>query len=153
MAIPATALHLRSRSWSTRFERGLRQIAPGLGVPTRATLTATQQKLLIYEPGQFFAPHRDSEKEPDTMGTLVIVLPGNYTGGEVVVCHAGEEITFATSAEGRANRLSFLGFYADCLHKRDRFGRGTGSVSRTRFRQPRPPSLLLRRSGPNGALG
>ena len=55
------------------------------------TYTARLYKLLIYEQGGFFAPHRDSEKEDGMFGTLVVVLPSQYTGGSLVVEHAGRQ--------------------------------------------------------------
>lgn len=35
-------------------------------------------KLLLYEPGSFFLPHRNTGKEDRMFATLVIVLPSIY---------------------------------------------------------------------------
>jgi hypothetical protein len=45
------------------------------------TIATHLYKLLIYEEGDFFLPHKDSEKEKGMFGTLVIGLPSQYTGG------------------------------------------------------------------------
>src|ERR1035438_7931677 len=44
------------------------------------------------------SPHRDSEKEEGMFGTLVVLLPSLYAGGELVVEHAGERRTIDVSA-------------------------------------------------------
>jgi hypothetical protein len=115
--IPGAHVHLDERLWSTRFERGLGKIVEALGLPLQAEVTPTLQKLLVYEEGQFFARHRDSEKSPSMVGTLVVVLPSTYRGGDVVVSHAGKTVTLSTAKAGRTNSMSFLGFYADCVHE------------------------------------
>jgi hypothetical protein len=70
----------------------------------------------VYEEGSFFAPHRDSEKEEGMFGTLVIVLPSQFTGGELVVKHKGETETF--KQEGLSSFGSqYAAFYADCKHE------------------------------------
>jgi len=47
------------------------------------------------------------------VGTLVVSLPSAHTGGELVVEHGGESVTYRTSKED----LSFVAFYADCRHQ------------------------------------
>ena len=115
--ILAAHVHIDERLWSIRFGRGLHKIVEALGLAPEAEVTATLQKLLIYEQGQFFAPHRDSEKSPTMVGTLVIVLPSSYRGGEVVVSHAGKTVALSTAQAGGTNHVSFLGFYGDCVHE------------------------------------
>ena len=61
----------------------------GLGVT--GSVTAEFYKMLVYEPGQFFLSHRDTEKAPGMFATLIVVLPSIYTGGELVVRHQREE--------------------------------------------------------------
>jgi hypothetical protein len=41
--------------------------------------------MLVYAPGQFFAPHQDSEKADAMIGTLVVTLPSASKGGVLVV--------------------------------------------------------------------
>jgi hypothetical protein len=47
--------------------------AQALGVD--GEVVAHLYKLLVYGPGDFFAPHRDTEKEDGMFGTLVVTLP------------------------------------------------------------------------------
>jgi hypothetical protein len=58
-----------------------------LGLPNAAELTADLHSLLVYEPNQFFLAHQDTEKDDSMIGTLVVTLPSNYAGGELMVGH------------------------------------------------------------------
>lgn len=84
------------------------------------TFKASLYKLLVYESGSFFKPHRDSEKDDGMFGTLVIQLPSRYEGGELVVQHNGkvESVDFSTKAHSQ-NEFSvfYTAFYCDCEHE------------------------------------
>jgi outer membrane receptor protein involved in Fe transport len=84
-----------------------------LGLPNAAELTADLHFLLVYEPGQFFLPHQDSEKDDSMVGTLVVTLPSSYTGGELMVGLGGEW----NACRGSKTALSLVAFYADCRHE------------------------------------
>jgi predicted 2-oxoglutarate/Fe(II)-dependent dioxygenase YbiX len=84
-----------------------------LGLPHRAELTADLHSFLVYEPGQFFLAHQDSEKDDFMIGTLVVTLPSAYTGGELVVGRDEELRAY----RGSRAALSLVAFYADCRHE------------------------------------
>ncbi len=86
----------------------------GLG---KHKLAAHLYKLLLYEKGGFFVPHRDGEKLDRMVATLMIGLPSVHEGGELMVSHDGtqHEIAFTGAASG--HELSFAAFYADCQHE------------------------------------
>lgn len=73
-------------------------------------------KLLLYEPGGHFAPHRDTEKSPGMFGSLVVTLPSAFAGGELCVQHGGRTSVFDQAKES-AECPSFVAFYADCTHE------------------------------------
>lgn len=103
-------------AWKGDLDTITKSVCQDLGVQHNLKVEARLYKLLLYEEGSFFAPHRDSEKEEGMFGTLVIVLPSQFTGGELVVKHKGETQTF------KQERLSAFGsqyaaFYADCKHE------------------------------------
>lgn len=114
--LPASAVRL-SDGWGRRLDRGLQQLRAALGLPEGVEIRATLQKLVIYEPGGFFRPHRDTERAADMWGSLVVVLPCAHEGGELVVRHGGEEQRFDASAAAGERQLAFIGFYADCVHE------------------------------------
>ena len=102
-------------NWPTGFHEILERVVRGLGLEPEA-VRAEFYKLLVYEPGGFFKPHRDTEKHGDMFGTLVIVLPSRHGGGELVVEHGGESVALDL-ADGDISELRFAAFYADCLHE------------------------------------
>ncbi len=104
-------------AWSVRLQRGIDHIVEALGFPEGVALRAVLHKLVLYEEGGFFAPHRDTERDPTMWGSMVVALPGSYEGGELVARHAGEEKVFDSSEAAAARRLVFLGFYPDCVHE------------------------------------
>ena len=108
-------IELGGASWRDTFARMLDHAAEGLGCPRDRT-SAKLYKLLLYEPGGFFASHRDTEKEPGMVATLVIALPTTGSGGELVVRHAGHETRVNMRAE-EASELNYAAFYCDCEHE------------------------------------
>lgn len=91
----------------------LEAVREELGLPEHCRLTAELHSLLVYEKGQFFLPHQDSEKDDAMVATLVVTLPSAHTGGELVVHHLGE----ATIYRGSKTRVGLVAFYADCRHE------------------------------------
>ena len=113
--IDAAQIHLAGVGWRDTFGRVLTAAADGLGCPADR-LDAQLYKLLIYEPGGFFASHRDTEKADGMIATLSISLPVAGAGGEIVVRHRGRERTIDMTA-AEPSELAFAAFYADCEHE------------------------------------
>jgi len=86
-----------------------------LGLQAEDDLELQLHNLLLYEKGQFFARHQDTEKVPGMQATLVIVLPTKHSGGELVVEKKGEIKSFRLPSLGRDKAMLVL-FYADCHH-------------------------------------
>lgn len=74
-------------------------------------------KLLIYETGSFFAPHRDSEKVDGMFATLVVCLPSRHEGGTLLVSHDGETRAIDFSTADGAYKIQYAAFYTDCQHE------------------------------------
>ena len=91
----------------------LDKIRDDLGLPASCRLTAELHAFLVYGTGQFFVPHRDSEKSDGMVATLSMMLPGRSGGGALVVEHAGRTLTYRPSER----LLTFVAFYADCRHE------------------------------------
>jgi hypothetical protein len=104
------------RRWRRTLDAQLALIQQRLGLSPEGKLVATLDKMLVYEPGQFFATHQDSERSDDMVGSLVVTLPSTSSGGEVVVRHHKEKKVFP-GAKRRQKDLSLLAFYADCHHE------------------------------------
>jgi hypothetical protein len=107
-------VRIGGKSWERSFQHILSTVTDGLGC-TGMKVTAEFYKLLIYEEGGFFLPHRDTEKTDGMFATLTIVLPSVHRGGELVIRHTGREVTVDLS-DAETCELSFAAFYADCEH-------------------------------------
>jgi hypothetical protein len=103
------------KSWAANFENILSKVRAGLGCDD-ASVSAELYKLLVYDRGGFFLPHRDTEKSGGMFGTLVVTLPSTYRGGALRIRHAGREVTVDTNAPD-PSELSYVAFYADCEHE------------------------------------
>ncbi len=114
--VEARLLKIDQRAWRLALADQLAVIQKRLGLPPGGTLEATLDKMLVYEPGQFFAPHQDSERSDDMVASMVITLPSASAGGQIVVEHQGEKKVFRGAKRGPTD-LSLLAFYADCRHE------------------------------------
>ncbi|KAI0135634.1 hypothetical protein F4814DRAFT_401952 [Daldinia grandis] len=77
---------------------------------------AEPYKLLLYEEGSFFKRHKDSEKVPGMIGTMVICLPSKHDGGSVHLSHAGKSYVFETDKTSNFG-LTSLSWFSDVTHE------------------------------------
>ena len=113
--IGAERIVLSGGAWRETLGGILDRAALGLGCPPER-LEARLYKLLVYERGGFFSPHRDTEKAPGMIATLTISLPAAGEGGELIVRHGGREVAVDMNVSA-PSELAFAAFYADCPHE------------------------------------
>ena len=65
--------------WPGYVSNVAERLASRLGVAPECKVQAQLYKLLMYEEGDHFNPHRDSEKEDGMFATMVLLLPSAYT--------------------------------------------------------------------------
>ncbi|GGS81480.1 hypothetical protein GCM10010176_026340 [Nonomuraea spiralis] len=99
--------------WTAAFAAVLDGMRAELGLPPHCELTPELHSMLLYETGQFFLAHQDSEKDDAMVATLVVTLPSAHTGGELVVEHQGQTKKY----RGLKTAASLVAFYADCRHQ------------------------------------
>lgn len=112
----APGFELRGTEFHEQLEALGPEIAHGLGF--RGDLGFVLDKLVVYGPGQFFKPHRDSERDDTMIGTLVVVLPGEHRGGALLV--RGPDGRQALELKGAGTRdtpLRWAALYGDCVHE------------------------------------
>ena len=78
--INADDLTFTGNGWNEFLQKVIDNIKPDLGIEDY-TVSANRYKMLIYEKGDFFLPHKDTEKEKGMFGTLMIGHPSKHTGG------------------------------------------------------------------------
>lgn len=112
--IGAEQVSIGGKHWGTTLAGIVARVGEGLGI--REPVTAELYKLLIYEKGSFFVSHRDTEKAPGMFATLVLALPSDSTGGELVVRHNEREARLDLASDD-PSEVAFAAFYADCVHE------------------------------------
>jgi predicted 2-oxoglutarate/Fe(II)-dependent dioxygenase YbiX len=105
---------LTGQRWAADLAAVVERVRRGLAVA--GTIEAQLYKLLIYDTGSFFVPHRDTEKAPGMFATLVVVLPCDYSGGELIIHHRSQEVRVDLHRD-EPSEAAFAAFYADCLHE------------------------------------
>ncbi len=114
--IDADKLHFHNPEWVRFLHKAVEEVKKSLGLNNYA-IDAHLYKLLIYEEGDFFLPHKDSEKEKGMFGSLVIGLPSHYEGGELLIYFDGEKVTADFSGPESVFSINYTAFYADCDHE------------------------------------
>ncbi len=106
---------LRNAAWSEAVASVVDAIKRDLGI--RGKVTAELYKLLVYEKGSFFKPHRDTEKIPGMFGTLVVCLPSRHEGGTLLLEHDGQTKRIDFGGKDSEFQTRYVAFYADCRHE------------------------------------
>eukprot|EP00005_Dracoamoeba_jomungandri_P005024 CAMPEP_0174258272 /NCGR_PEP_ID=MMETSP0439-20130205/7298_1 /TAXON_ID=0 /ORGANISM="Stereomyxa ramosa, Strain Chinc5" /LENGTH=287 /DNA_ID=CAMNT_0015341721 /DNA_START=57 /DNA_END=917 /DNA_ORIENTATION=- len=105
MCIPASQLKVGSL-----IEEEIACI-PELLLPRGQDWNVKFHKLNIYQSGGFFTEHVDSYQEQGHLASLVVILPSEFTGGELVV--GGKKLDLHSTEE----ELQFAMFYTDTPHE------------------------------------
>ena len=113
--IDAAQVRITGGAWWDTLAQVVGLAAAGLGCPLEHT-SEQLYKLLVYEPGGFFAPHRDTEKVDGMVATLVVSLPVAGAGGELVIRHRERQAVVDLHTD-EPSELAFAAFYADCVHE------------------------------------
>ncbi len=114
--IDGSQLSFKNKDWKGFLAKIIGEVKEGLGVEEQE-VDASLYKLLIYEEGDFFLPHKDSEKEKGMFATLILSLPSEHTGGELMIRFEGKEETIDFSLAASNYKIPYAAFYADCEHE------------------------------------
>lgn len=112
--IDAKRVTLSGKHWQGDLDGMVKRAAIGMGVADG--VRAELYKLLAYDAGGFFISHRDTEKAAGMFGTMVVVLPSSYSGGELVVQHQQQQVKLDLHCDD-PSEIAFAAFYADCVHE------------------------------------
>jgi predicted 2-oxoglutarate/Fe(II)-dependent dioxygenase YbiX len=112
--IEANRVGIGGKHWAKTLDGIVERAAEGLGVA--GPVSAELYKLLIYDKGSFYVSHRDTEKAPGMFATLVLALPSQSKGGELVVRHQDRDARLDLACE-EPSEIAFAAFYADCVHE------------------------------------
>ncbi|KAI0169556.1 hypothetical protein GGR52DRAFT_573620 [Hypoxylon sp. FL1284] len=116
LVIGDTLIPLPLVSRDTEILKSMCRLAPfGKGDETVVDTSVRKTWELDYK-GSFFKPHKDSEKAPGMIGTLVICLPSKHEGGSVHLPHAGKKYDFDTDKTSEFG-LTALSWFSDVTHE------------------------------------
>src|SRR5215208_209555 len=90
--IPKRRVKIDLRRWNRTLLPVLEALRADLGLAAGCRLKAELHSFLIYGPGQFFLPHKDSEKAGAMVATLVVTLPAPFKGRTLVVEHQVDKV-------------------------------------------------------------
>lgn len=113
--VDAGLVALSGEGWDEALVEVVAEVAGELGLGD-SEIHAHLYKLLLYEPGGFFLPHRDGEKLDGMVATLVVALPSEHEGGELIVRHDGRR-KMVRFGGPKSLELRYAAFYADCEHE------------------------------------
>ena len=113
--IEPSSLAFRNAEWNAHITGIVDAVKEEFSIDEN--VSADLYKLLIYEKGSFFAPHRDSEKTPGMFATLVVCLPSRHEGGTLIVKHDGQTKEIHFGGAGSEFKTQYVAFYADCQHE------------------------------------
>ena len=134
----------------------------GFDPETAGILTKIQEELLPHNPNPIsaelytvniygedghFAPHKDTPRGDDMFGTLVVCLPSQFRGGELILRHRGVVQNFgwgsAIQEQNNPGQLQWAAFFGDVDHQIER----VWIVARVTL------TYLLRRGGGDAPTG
>ncbi len=102
----------------------LKQIQGELVPHDPSPLSAELYSLNVYLRDGHFAPHKDTPRGKDMIGTLVVCLPSQFEHGAFVLTHRGIVQKFdwgkSIAAQKEANQLHWAAFFGDVDHQIER---------------------------------
>ncbi|KAH8811098.1 hypothetical protein F5884DRAFT_781170 [Xylogone sp. PMI_703] len=108
-----TQFQLVNPVWKPFLDTVVKHTSSSLGM---LEVSIQPHKLLLYEQGSFFKRHKDSEKTPGMVGTLVICLPSQHQGGDVHLSFGSKSQVFSTAPTSTFD-LTALGWFSDVTHE------------------------------------
>jgi hypothetical protein len=106
---------LRNPGWTAQVEAMVTAVRERFAITGK--VRHELYKLLVYEAGSFFAPHRDTEKTPGMFATLVVCLPSRHEGGTLIVEHEDRSERIEFGGPDSEFQTGYAAFYADCRHE------------------------------------
>ncbi len=113
--IDPAKIKFRNAEWDAHIASIVESVKHDFSITEK--VTPSLYKLLIYNKGSFFAPHRDSEKTPGMFATLVVCLPSRHEDGTLIVKHGGQTKNIDFGGPDSEFKTQYAAFYADCQHE------------------------------------
>jgi hypothetical protein len=115
--IDSKYIEIGNPNWANAISEIIEKVNAGLGLPTECEVLPELYKLLVYQPGDFFLPHKDTEKVSGMFGSLVVCLPCEHTGGALCFHVDDKKETVNLAPAATRNQIGYCAFYADVTHE------------------------------------
>ncbi|KDQ12005.1 hypothetical protein BOTBODRAFT_57070 [Botryobasidium botryosum FD-172 SS1] len=113
----ASVVRFDNPAWSQFIKDVVKQICTALGVDVATSKPRAElYKMLLYETGSHFLPHKDTEKVDGMFATMMIILPSPFTGGSAHLSHAGRATVIDFSGNSLSS-TSVMAWYTDVTHE------------------------------------
>lgn len=109
-------ISIKNENFLIGVENVVTAVKKHLGCDNKA-VRANLYKLLFYEKGGHFKPHRDTQKENGMFATMIIQLPSQFEGGKLTIRHAGKEKVVDFDGEESIFCCKYAALYCDCEHE------------------------------------
>ncbi|KDQ16699.1 hypothetical protein BOTBODRAFT_621261, partial [Botryobasidium botryosum FD-172 SS1] len=111
--IDASDVHFGNPLWEPFVAEVAKSACDTIGVDcTVGAPKVEPHKLCLYEPGSWFTTSDSTAKADGMFGTITILLPSAFAGGEIFLSHAERPAAIDFSA-GSLSTTSVLSYYAD----------------------------------------
>ena len=107
---------LENPIFHSTFKSLVTQVQDELGCGNK-NIKAEPYKLLLYEKGGHFKPHRDSEKQDGMFATLVLQLPSIFKGNHFIINHGDKTKMIELDQDKSKYEMLYVAHYADCEHE------------------------------------
>jgi len=114
---------VRVTIWPSTLDLLTARVRANFGLPEGTALVLHLDKMLICEPGQFYAKDKDHEILDGTVATLVIALPSPYIGGDLGIEYNARQHIFSSQNLDRL-RPECIVFDVDCGREMSEVTRG-----------------------------
>lgn len=118
LQIDPSIVKMKNPKWNLALQALVESVAEKLGASSKH-VEVDFYKVLLYEAGGHFKPHKDTEKVAGMFATLVVQFPCSFSGGSFIVRHRGIERSFLADEtdQGAAFEFRYVAHYADCEHE------------------------------------
>ncbi|KZT35924.1 hypothetical protein SISSUDRAFT_1050646 [Sistotremastrum suecicum HHB10207 ss-3] len=107
--ISGDQISFRNSKWNAWFKASvLREVKERLSI--ESSVTCELQELKLYGKGATPFRNKDTEKPSSTFGTITVLLPSSFEGGDVRLSHSSLTKTFSTSLDSEF-QTSFVAQY------------------------------------------
>ena len=117
--LESSKIKLENLVWHVKVEELVSKTLMELGFHDLENAYHQLDRMLLFERGGHLAPSRNHETDKinGLFAKLVILLPSDYSGGQLIVSHARKQNKYDFVAEESNYNFNYAAFYSDCKYE------------------------------------